>query len=170
MRTVTTGAQATDAEPALSEHNAEGFHEWLQGQLKATKLSQRQLARKSGVDHSSISRLIRGDQVPSLDTAMRLARGIDPAEDNPGGFRPGAATGTNPAARVEYALRADDRLSEADVREIMLYYLATRRGRSSRPATATPAGHPDEPVPPAARATGARVPSEPSDRRRTPRE
>lgn len=152
MGSVTTVGQAIDAEPALAGPNAEGFHEWLQGQLKARKMSQRQLAQKSGVDHSSISRLIRGDRMPSLRTAMRLARGMDPSDGDPRSLRQEAATGTNSAARVEYALRADDQLSEADVREIMLYYLTARRGRASRPARATPAGAPAEaPVPMVAR-------------------
>jgi hypothetical protein len=35
---------------------------------------------------------------------------------------------------VEYALRGDEHLSEADVRDVMLYYLAARRRRSGRPA------------------------------------
>ena len=39
-------------------------------------MSQRQLAQQSGVDHSTISRLIRGDRMPSLGTATKLARGL----------------------------------------------------------------------------------------------
>lgn len=92
-------------------------------------MSQRQLAQKAGVDHSSISRLVRGDRMPSLQTAVKLARGMDPADPNPKGLDAGEMRATNPAARVEYALRADDLLSAANVREIMLYYLAARRGR-----------------------------------------
>ena len=49
------------------------FNAWLRSQLKEKKMSQRQLALQSGVDHSTISRLIKGDRMPSLGTATRLA-------------------------------------------------------------------------------------------------
>ena len=39
---------------------------------------------------------------------------------------------TNPTARVEYALRADELLSEPQVRQIMEYYLAVRMRRYGR--------------------------------------
>jgi transcriptional regulator with XRE-family HTH domain len=136
MRIVTTDRQAQADAPALAARKVEGFHRWLQDQLKARNMSQRQLAQRSGVDHSSISRLVRGDRLPSLHTAMRLARGIDPSLRDPGGFGAGAVAGISATARVEYALRVDDRLTEADVRDIMLYYLATRRGRVRRPEIA----------------------------------
>ena len=38
----------------------------------------------------------------------------------------------NPTARVEYALRADEALSEPQVRQIMEYYLAVRVRRFAR--------------------------------------
>jgi DNA-binding XRE family transcriptional regulator len=75
--------------PALSEptkrmavQNGRGFNEWLRAQLKAKKMSQRQLAQQSGVDHSTISRLIRGDRMPSLGTATKLARGLREIRDD----------------------------------------------------------------------------------------
>ena len=52
------------------------FNAWLRSQLKEKKMSQRQLALQSGVDHSTISRLIKGDRMPSLGTATKLARGL----------------------------------------------------------------------------------------------
>jgi transcriptional regulator with XRE-family HTH domain len=52
------------------------FNAWLRGQLKEKKMSQRQLALQSGVDHSTISRLIKGDRMPSHGTATILARGL----------------------------------------------------------------------------------------------
>ena len=45
-------------------------------------MSQRQLAQQSGVDHSTISRLIRGDRMPSLGTATKLARGLRELRDD----------------------------------------------------------------------------------------
>lgn len=111
--------------PTMSARRA--FNEWLQVQLKARKLTQRQLAQKSGVDHSTISRLVRGDRVPSLHTATLLARGLGMPQDllDDESF----GTSGSPAARVEYALRSDDLLSEAEVRKIMNVYLAARLRR-----------------------------------------
>ena len=57
----------------MTTDNGRAFNEWLRAQLKAKKMSQRQLAQQSGVDHSTISRLIRGDRMPSLGTATKLA-------------------------------------------------------------------------------------------------
>ena len=39
----------------------------------------------------------------------------------------------NPTARVEYALRADEALGEAQVRQVMEYFLAVRMRRYARP-------------------------------------
>jgi transcriptional regulator with XRE-family HTH domain len=113
------------------------FNEWLRAQLKAKKMSQRQLAQASGVDHSTISRLVRGDRTPSLGTATKLARGLrEIREDADAPQYMGLVTGgttMNPTARVEYALRADDALGEAQVRQVMEYYLAVRMRRYARP-------------------------------------
>ena len=129
----------------MTSDNGRAFNEWLRAQLKAKKMSQRQLAQQSGVDHSTISRLIRGDRMPSLGTATKLARGLREIRDD-------ADTSTalgvvsvgpqNPTARVEYALRADEALSEPQVRQIMEYYLAVRVRRFARPYTSASAGDP----------------------------
>ena len=122
----------------MTTQNGRAFNEWLQAQLKVKKMSQRQLAQQSGVDHSTISRLIRGDRMPSLGTATKLARGLRELRedaDTPQYLRLVSAGATNPTTRVEYALRADEWLSEAQVRQIMEYYLAVRIGRLGRPGT-----------------------------------
>ncbi|MGI8703530.1 MAG: helix-turn-helix domain-containing protein [Candidatus Limnocylindrales bacterium] len=116
----------------MTVQNGRAFNEWLRAQLKAKKMSQRQLAQQSGVDHSTISRLIRGDRTPSLGTATKLARGLRELHDEadtPQYFGLVAAGTTHPTARVEYSLRADDYLSEAQVRQVMEYYLAVRSRR-----------------------------------------
>ena len=62
-------------------------------------MSQRQLAQQSGVDHSTISRLIRGDRMPSLGTATKLARGLRELRDDadtPAVPRPGRLRGDEP--------------------------------------------------------------------------
>jgi transcriptional regulator with XRE-family HTH domain len=119
----------------MTTQNGRAFNEWLRAQLKAKKMSQRQLAQQSGVDHSTISRLIRGDRMPSLGTATKLARGLRELRDDadtPQYLGMVASGSTNPTARVEYALRADELLSEPQVRQIMEYYLAVRMRRYGR--------------------------------------
>jgi len=116
----------------MSVQNGRAFNEWLKTQLKAKKMSQRQLAQQSGVDHSTISRLVRGDRTPSLGTATKLARGLRELRDEsetPHYFGLVASTTSHPTARVEYALRSDDLLSEPQVRQVMEYYLALRMRR-----------------------------------------
>ena len=129
----------------MTSQNGRAFNEWLRAQLKAKKMSQRQLAQQSGVDHSTISRLIRGDRMPSLGTATKLARGLRELRDDadtPQYLGLVAAGAANPTARVEYALRADDLLSEPQVRQVMEYYLAVRFGRAFQ-ATETTAAAPE---------------------------
>ena len=108
------------------------FNAWLRGQLKEKKMSQRQLALQSGVDHSTISRLIKGDRMPSLGTATKLARGLREIHDEaegPAYFASLNSRSVLPTSRVEYALRGDDTLTEGDVRELMQAYIAVRQRR-----------------------------------------
>ena len=112
------------------------FNAWLRSQLKEKKMSQRQLAIQSGVDHSTISRLIKGDRMPSLGTATKLARGLREIADEsegPAYFSSLNSRAVLPTTRVEYALRGDDTLTESDVRELMQAYITvrTRRVRAS---------------------------------------
>ena len=116
----------------MTRSNGRAFNEWLRAQLKAKKMSQRQLAQQSGVDHSTISRLVRGDRMPSLGTATKLARGLRELGENDDGPQYLGLMGggvQNPTARVEYALRSDEALGEAQVRQVMEYYLAVRMRR-----------------------------------------
>jgi transcriptional regulator with XRE-family HTH domain len=114
------------------------FNTWLRAQLKEKKMSQRQLALQSGVDHSTISRLIKGDRMPSLGTATKLARGLREIVDEADGaayFDSLATRQLLPTTRVEYALRGDEALTEGDVRDLMQAYLTVRmrRLRGARP-------------------------------------
>jgi transcriptional regulator with XRE-family HTH domain len=123
------------------------FNSWLRGQLKEKKMSQRQLALQSGVDHSTISRLIKGDRMPSLGTATKLARGLREIHDEAEGptyFAGLAARQLLPTSRVEYALRGDELLTESDVRELMQAYI-TARSRRLRPAAGGNGGSPSGP-------------------------
>ena len=134
----------------MSVQNGRAFNEWLRAQLKAKKMSQRQLAQQSGVDHSTISRLVRGDRTPSLghghQAGSRPARAARRSR-HAAVLRPGRdRRPANPTARVEYALRADDLLSEPQVRQVMEYYLALRMrrlaARARRPAPPDRAARP----------------------------
>lgn len=106
-------------------------------------MSQRQLALQSGVDHSTISRLIKGDRMPSLGTATKLARGLREIQDESEGptyFAGLAARQMMPTSRVEYALRGDELLTETDVRELMQAYIAVR-SRRLRPGLTNGGAH-----------------------------
>lgn len=108
------------------------FNAWLRARLNEKQMSQRQLAYHSGVDHSTISRLLSGDRMPSLRTATKLARGLREIHDDADGPIYFAAL-SNPqmlsTGRVEHALRGDEALRESDVRELMQAYLAIRAHR-----------------------------------------
>lgn len=112
-----------------------GFGPWLHRELQAKRMSQRQLAEHSGVDHSTISRLINGGRTPSLRTATKLAQGLRelPVEANDGAnvryLATAVAERAHPIARIEYALRTDPSLTAEQVRLLMHHYLALRNGR-----------------------------------------
>jgi hypothetical protein len=79
-----------------------------------------------------------------LGTATKLARGLREVRDEsetPHYFGLVASTTSHPTARVEYALRSDDLLTEPQVRQVMEYYLALRMRRlaGSRPVQGMPA-------------------------------
>jgi transcriptional regulator with XRE-family HTH domain len=120
----------------LPTQGARSFNAWLRGQLKVRRMSQRQLAQRAGVNHSTISRLVRGNRAPSLGTALKLARGLRALES--AADAASAGDPRDPTARVEQALRADTRLSEAQVRQVVEYYRAVRRGRLGQPAGRAP--------------------------------
>ena len=115
----------------MSVQNGRAFNEWLKTQLKAKKMSQRQLAQPSGVDHSTISRLVRGDRTPSLGTATKLARGLrelrDESETPLLWARRLVDQSPHRARRVRAALRRSS--DEPQVRQVMEYYLALRMRR-----------------------------------------
>jgi DNA-binding XRE family transcriptional regulator len=56
------------------------FAAWLQERMEERGISQRMLALRAGVSHSSVSRLLSGDRSPSLPTAIALLRvlAVDP--------------------------------------------------------------------------------------------
>lgn len=109
------------------------FNLWLRRQLRERRMSQRQLAALSGVDHSTISRLLRQDRRPSLSTATKLVAalrhvGSEQADVAAADYFERMPEETIfPARRVELALRADDQLDDDQVRRLMTLYLDARR-------------------------------------------
>jgi len=116
-----------DSEGVSMSPSPDTFNEWLERRLKASQMTQRQLALKTGVDHSTISRLIHGNRLPSLRTAAALARGLGVPDGHATVHDQSFGPDRSRAAGVEYALRSDESLTEVQVREIMEVYLAARR-------------------------------------------
>lgn len=106
------------------------FKEWLRVQLRSRRMSQRQLASRSGVSHATISRLLGEGRDPNLGTAMKLVRVLLELQDDADAQYYVALLSrsgdSSPAARVEDALQADEALDDLTVRRVMDYYLAIR--------------------------------------------
>jgi transcriptional regulator with XRE-family HTH domain len=47
---------------------------WLAGELARRGISQRYLAMRTGLNHSTICRIVRADIDPQISTAARIAR------------------------------------------------------------------------------------------------
>jgi len=103
-----------DQEPSPATNNS--FAHWLGAELRIRRLTQRGLAQRAGVDHSTITRLLQGQRVPSLATATRIADALGhgtPPEIFADAGEP------IPVARVRAALQADPVLGEVDVSAVM---------------------------------------------------
>jgi len=94
----------------VTVENGSSFDAWLRTRLKRRRLSQRQLAERSGVNHSTISRLLTGERRPTLATATKLVRALGGAVETPPSLLDARST-SSPTARVEHALRADELLA-----------------------------------------------------------
>jgi transcriptional regulator with XRE-family HTH domain len=118
----------------MPDPNEVQFRDWLTLQLRARRMSLRQLAHRSGVNVSTVSRIVRGERRPTLHTAVRLARVVRDAADESSATRFfGSLTSEqlDPVREVERALRADDQLEDEDVRRVMQAYLEARRSATS---------------------------------------
>ena len=133
----------------MTTQNGRAFNEWLRAQLKAKKMSQRQLAQQSGVDHSTISRLIRGDRMPSLGTATKLARGLRELRDDadtPQYLGPRVVRLDEPdrPRRVRAARR---RASSASRRSARSWSTTSPSGCAGSAAPTSPTADPTRPMP-----------------------
>lgn len=114
----------------IDEANEVQFRDWLALQLRARRMSLRQLAHRSGVNVSTVSRIVRGERRPTLRTAVRLARVVRETADESSAtrfFGSLTAESLDPVREVERALRMDDSLEDDDVRRVMQIYLQARR-------------------------------------------
>jgi DNA-binding XRE family transcriptional regulator len=71
------------------------FAVWLSRQLRRKRISQRELARRGGLDHSTISRILVGAREPSWSTVQRIAQvvGFPPPNVLLGGLRSDSISG-----------------------------------------------------------------------------
>jgi transcriptional regulator with XRE-family HTH domain len=121
---------------ALNDPNEVQFRDWLTLQLRARRMSLRQLANRSGVNVSTVSRIVRGERRPTLHTAVRLARVVRESADESSAtrfFGSLTADSLDPVREVERALRADGLLDDDDVRRVMQAYLEARRTTEPMP-------------------------------------
>lgn len=108
------------------------FRDWLRRELRARRMSLRQLAERSGVNASTVSRIMRGERRPTLRTALRLSRALQGTLGDAGASQLNSLASTaDPVTGVERALRADAMLDDDQVREVMSMYLAFRRRQAS---------------------------------------
>jgi transcriptional regulator with XRE-family HTH domain len=92
------------------------FGEFVRAQRRLAQVSQRNLARMSGVSDSYLSQLERGNYQPSPQVVKALARafGLDPKQlYTMLGFMDVDEKETKGPPRVEEAIRLDPRLDEA---------------------------------------------------------
>jgi len=54
---------------------------WLTEKLNENRMSMRELARKSGISHSTISQVINGAQPPTYEFCIAIAKGFGLAQD-----------------------------------------------------------------------------------------
>ena len=117
------------------------FNVWLRRQMRERRMSQRQLGLQSGVNHSTISRLLTGHRSPSLETATRLVHALrmEWTDDQVATYFDLLPEQTlMPTQRVESALRGDGALDDDDIRAVMNRYLVLRARRRRMKAGASP--------------------------------
>ena len=111
---------ANDADAVLV-----AFGEFVRAQRRLAQVSQRNLARMSGVSDSYLSQIERGNYQPSPQVVKALARafGLDPKQlYTMLGFMDPDKTDASGTAGVEEAIRLDSRLDEAQKDALIRVY------------------------------------------------
>jgi transcriptional regulator with XRE-family HTH domain len=81
------------------------YGRWLASELARRRISQRSLAVRAGIDHSTISRIVRAEVDPLVSTAARIAGVVGwPPHEVLIGMQPGGTTTGNAGIIPENAL------------------------------------------------------------------
>jgi len=113
------------------------FREWLARRIAERRLSQAQVALRSGVARSTVGRILSGDRHPTLDTAIGLVGALDDGV-LPRFYARLGRTG-DPFERVAHIVHADPHLSEADAAKLLRLY-REMRGASNGPSDVSGGG------------------------------
>lgn len=107
----------------LGQPLVDGFADYLRRELAARRWSVRYLGVRSGVNHSTISRLLNANRTPSLQTVLRLQQAFAERDQ-----RRVEATQSqfDPMQRVADALAADPALDARGIAHILHYYRRVR--------------------------------------------
>ncbi len=135
------------------EEPADAFGAFVRRELRAHRWSLRYLAMRSGVDHSTIARLIHGQRQPSLRTALRIQDALQGRTPSAPPFPVGRAA-EDPMRTVAEALRMDPHLNEDARAAVFSYYRAVRSSTPGAVAAVGAATSPGESAAP----TGSAAP------------
>lgn len=106
----------------MDDSYSEPFRDWLRAEMHRRSMSQRMLAERSGVNHSTISRLVSSGRTPSMATMARLADAL--GATLPTFLRP-KTMATAADARIRAAL-LDAGVDATDVDEVLALYRRRR--------------------------------------------
>ena len=144
-------SESPDTPFSMAHSSDQILGDYLKQELQARNWSVRYLAFRSGVNHSTISRLIRGQRTPRLETVQRLHHALaHVAPIQP--IRPRTADADGAFQRVADALALDPLLTPAALRQLLRHYEHLRQ--PDRPSPAIKTG----PVPSVRRVSGGRLP------------
>ena len=111
----------------------QSFGNYLRRELRARKWSVRYLALRSGVNHSTISRLMQHNRTPTLHTVMRIQAAFT-RRDGTVPLPRESELWMDPVQRVRDALDADPALDLREVEQVVRYYRMVRTSRPALPA------------------------------------
>lgn len=103
----------------VDDFDTEHFRGFLREEMRRRSMSQRMLAERSGVDHSTISRLLSSARTPSMATMARLASALDASL--PAFLRPRTSLGIRLDARIRAAL-LEVGVAPSDIDELIAHY------------------------------------------------
>ena len=115
----------------VDKTSTDHFREWLAERARIRSLSHAQLAMRCGIDRSTVSRIMKGNRQPTLDTAIRLLRVLED-RNTPPTFA-SVARAADPTFRLGRVLHDDPLLSAAQCAELLQRYREMRNTSSETP-------------------------------------